>query len=196
MVLLVGSGKNIVGAVALIFGIETGIENGGQRLQFFHFWRELTLQIIVKNLCLVHSDSEVVFADVPATDDEIIGVDHGKDRIEWDVYIFVAQGGADANSRRVNERAEVIGLLNALSRIPLKIVLVGENSSSDSGAIIAAPTDHHGTDAADLLGGSEGVVFISERDGGFTIACDVHNGASIVEIGLVEMGGVANMGRR
>ena len=58
-------------------------------------------------------------------------------------FLSTARFGANGHSRSTENGTDVVGLLNAILSVPRDIVLVGEDSSAQSGAVVASHTGQH-----------------------------------------------------
>ncbi len=54
-----------------------------------------------------------------------------------------ARLSTDAHSRGAEDRADVVGLLDAGLGVPDDIVAIGEDSRAQRGTVVAADADHH-----------------------------------------------------
>jgi hypothetical protein len=145
MSLFVVSRDEVISASLLVGGDEIRIVDGWERLpEEGHVRSDLPLQVIVENLStfhgLVHRDT----GNVPTTENEIVGMDHGEDVRDGNVNVL-SRGRivTDTNSRGPENRTNVVGLLDTLLSAPDNVVTVGKDGSTKSGTIIAADTNHH-----------------------------------------------------
>jgi len=142
--LLVVSGKEVVRTFLLVGGDEVWVVDGGEGLDRGHKGNELALEVPGEDLGTLHSGIERGTRDVPPADDKVIGVHGREDRGEGDVDIF-GRGGVDTetNGRSTEDRANVVGRLDALLGAPSDVMRVGEDRGGQSGAIVATKANHH-----------------------------------------------------
>ncbi len=142
--LFVVARKNVICTLLLIGGDEVWVIDGGERLDWGHEGDKLALEVPGEDLGTLHSCIERSTRDVPAADDDVIGVYSREDGGEGDMNILSRRGvDAKANGRSTEDRANVVGRLNAFLRAPGDVVGVGEDSGGQGGAIVAAKTNHH-----------------------------------------------------
>jgi hypothetical protein len=68
---------------------------------------------------------------------------HGKDIGNRDMNILSRTGfGTNGHGGSVKERPNIVGLLNASFSVPNNVAMVGEEGSTQSGAIDATDTNH------------------------------------------------------
>jgi hypothetical protein len=87
-----GSGKDVVGTVLLVGSNEIGVVDAGQGNHLGHLLADEGLEGRLEDLGAVHGSSEVQAADVPTANDQVIGVDHGKDLVEGNVNVHMGLG--------------------------------------------------------------------------------------------------------
>jgi hypothetical protein len=87
-----GSGKDVVGTVLLVGSNEIGVVDAGQGNHLGHLLADEGLEGRLEDLGAVHGSSEVQAADVPTANDQVIGVDHGKDLVEGNVNVLMGLG--------------------------------------------------------------------------------------------------------
>ena len=142
--LLVISRKEVVRTLLLIGSDEVWVVDRGERLDRSHEGNKLALKVPGENLSTLHSRIERSTRNVPPADDEVVGVHGREDRGEWDVDILPRRG-VDTKTKggSTEDRANVVGRLNAFLRAPGDVVGVGEDGGGQGGAIVAAKTNHH-----------------------------------------------------
>jgi len=146
-----GAGDQIVGAIFLVGRDEVGIVDRRERVHLSHLLADKLLDPRLENLGAVHGGSDIHLANVPSTNDEVVGVDHGEELVEWDVN-FIAIGAvvAELDGRAHDYRSVVVGLLLALLGVPHELAAVGQNTCGDGGTIVTSPSNKHHTDFANL----------------------------------------------
>ena len=155
-VLNVGSGSlrafdDVVGTILLVGSNEVRVVDGRQRNHLSHLLLDLGLESRLKNLSAVHGLCKVQLADIPTANDKVIRVDHGEDIMEGNVDVFVGLGiSTKLEGRAHNERAIVVGLARTFLGFPANVATVGNDTSGDSGTVVAAPSDQHHADLGDL----------------------------------------------
>lgn len=71
--------------------------------------------------------------------------------MEGDVDVLVGLGiSTKLEGRAHDERAIVVGLARTLLGFPANVAAVGNDTSGDSGTVVAAPSDQHHADLGDL----------------------------------------------
>jgi len=145
--LLVFAGDHVVSSGFLVGCDEVGVVDGWERLaELGHVWRNLTLEVVVQDLSTAHGLVHGNTRDVPSTEDEVIGVDHGEDIRDGEVNV-VTSGRVDTNAHSggTKDRPNVVGLLKAGLGVPGDVVLVGEDGGAEGAAIVTSNPDHHET---------------------------------------------------
>jgi len=145
--LLVVPGNQVVGASLLVSSNEVRVVDRRKGLsESGHMGGDLTLEVVVQDFGTFHGLFQGEARDIPSTKDEVIGVDHRKNVRDGYVDILASTWlGSNAHSRRAKDRADVVGLLDALLSVPDDIMTIGKNSSAQSGTIVASDTDHEQT---------------------------------------------------
>ena len=142
--LFVVARKEVIRTLLLIGGNEVWVIDGGERLDRSHQGNKLALEVPGEDLGTLHSCIERSTRNVPAADDDVIGMHGREDGGEGDMDILSRRGvDTKAHGRSTEDRANVVGRLNAFLRAPGDIVGVGEDSGGQGGAIVAAKTNHH-----------------------------------------------------
>lgn len=196
-----GALNDIVSSVLLVGGNEVGVVNGGKRSQPSHLLLDVSLQGRLQDLGTIHGLSQVQRANVPAANDQVVGVDHGQETVERDVDLLVGLGiGSELDGGAHDDGAIVVGLLDALLGIPHKVAAVGNDTRGDSGTIVTTPADKHhanlGNFAVDLevverfLGSRHKVAVGVGLDAGGTISI---LGADF-RLSIIDIGGVHDEG--
>lgn len=144
MSLLVSSWNDVVGTGLLVGSDEVGIVDRGEWLpEKCHVRSDLALKIVVEDFGTLHGLVHGQARNIPTPKDEIIRVHHGQHVRDRDVDFLTRAGlSSNANGRRAKDRANVVGLLDARFGVPNNVVTVGEDSSAQSRAVVAAKTDH------------------------------------------------------
>ena len=138
----------IVGTLLLIGRYEIGIVDARQRTHGAHVVSKLADEVGLEHLRASHGTRQVHAADVPAADDQLVGLEHGHELIERHEDVLARLGRyADLGRAGQEQRAEVVGVLHAAARLPAKRALVGEQCGGEGRAVVAAPADEHEADA-------------------------------------------------
>jgi hypothetical protein len=146
-----GAGDDIVSALLLVSSNEVRVVNAGQRLHNGHFLADERLQRRREDLCAIHGVSKVHAADIPTTNDEVIGVNHWQKIVERNVDVLSTLAVDTELGRRTHDdRAVVVGTALSLLGLPNEIALVGNDTSCDGGSVVAAETDQHHTKLGNL----------------------------------------------
>ena len=87
-----GARDHVVGAVLLVGGNEVGVVDTRERDHGAHLLANKLLQGGLEDLGAVHGSSQIHLADVPASNDEVVGVSHGEEIVERDVDVPVGLG--------------------------------------------------------------------------------------------------------
>lgn len=196
-----GALQDVVSSVLLVSGNEVGVVDGGKRSQPSHLLPDVSLQGRLQDLGTIHGLSQVQRADVPAANDQLVGVDHGQEIVEGNVDLLVGLGiGSKLDGGAHDDGAIVVGLLDAFLGIPHKLAAVSNDTGGDSGTIVTAPADEHhanlGNLAVDLevverfLGSRHKVSVGVSLDAGGTISI---LGADF-RLSIIDIGGVHDEG--
>ena len=192
-----GAGENVVGTVLLVGSNEVGVVDGGEGSHLGHLLTDKLLHGRLEDLGAIHGLVEGQAGDVPAANDEVVGVDHGKDVVEGNVDVLALGVDAELDGGTHDDGAVVVGLLGALLGGPAVLVLVGEDAGSDGGTVVAAPADQHHTGLGDLSVDLE-VVEGLLGDGDIAIALEGAQGGAVgvfganLLVGVDYVGGVDN----
>lgn len=146
-----GPRDEIVSTFLLIGGDEVRVVDAGERLHSGHLLTDESLKGRLQDLGTVHGISKVHTADVPAANDEIVGVDHGHEVMERDVDLLArAAVHTELGRGSHDDGAVVVGTAFALLGLPNKTAAVGNDTGSNGGTIVATPADQHDTELRDL----------------------------------------------
>jgi len=115
---------------------------------------ELELEVVIDDFSSLEGISKVLLGDIPTADDDVVRVNERKDFLEGSedflVLVETNLGGGG-----LGDGAVVIGSVGTLLGLPGDVMLVGENTSSQSGSVVSAEADDHDTELGDLGGGLE-----------------------------------------
>lgn len=137
---------DVVGTILLVGSNEVRVVDAGKRDHLSHLLPDLGLQGRLKDSSTVHGVSQVHGADIPAAQDQVIGVDHGEDIVEWDVDLLGGLSiGTQLHGGTHDHGAVVVGSALALAGVPGQTLAVGENASGNGGTIVTTPPDEHDT---------------------------------------------------
>lgn len=182
--LLLGTGEDVVGTIALVGGDEVGVVDGRKRDEFLHLRGDLALEIGFEDTSTIHGISQVHVVDVPTTDDEVVRVDHGESVVEGNVnFLASLLIGTELDGGGHDDGSKVVGCLLALARLPGELLAVGDNTGGDSGTVVTTPANKHETDLADLAVDLE---VVNGLDG---------LGGVLAGLGLLDLGGAVGIGR-
>jgi len=141
----------VISTVLLVGSDEVRVVDGWQWSDSLHFLVDQSLQGGLKDASTIHGVSQVEGADIPSTDDNVIWVDHGQDLMERNVDILGSlRISAQLHGGAHGDGAVVVGSARTLASSPGQVTLVGKDTSSDSGAIVASESDQHHTDLWDV----------------------------------------------
>ena len=145
------TGDAVVGTLFLVGGNEVRIVDAGKRDHLSHLLLDLGLESGLQDGGSVHGIGQVHAADVPATNGEIIGVNHGENIMERNVDVLGSLSiSAELHGRAHDNRAIVVSSTRTLTSVPGEALTVGNDTSSDSCTIVTAPADKHHTSLGDL----------------------------------------------
>ena len=144
---LLGTSDDVVGPLVLVGRDEVGVVDRRHRLHRAQFRGQLPLQIIVENLGAGHSLGNVGRVDVPAANDQVVGLDHGQDRGKGHKDFVPAGVGAQLESRGLGDGSKVVGGLDAALGAPLELGTVCSNGSRHGRSVVSAPADEQQADA-------------------------------------------------
>jgi hypothetical protein len=145
---LVGSLEDIVHAIGLVGGDELLVEHGWQ----WYDGLEILLQGVdegwLKDVSSLAGLEHVHVADVPSGDLEVHWVDHGHEVPDWLVNILELVGllivlVTNVGSGALGERTMEVWMLSSSLGLPSLLLLVGEDTGGESGAIVASEADKH-----------------------------------------------------
>ena len=147
MGLLIIARNDVVRTSLLVGSDEVRVVDGWKRLaNLSHEGGDLTLEVVVEHLGTLHSLVQGETRDIPTTEDEVIGVDHGENVRNRNVDILASDGvSTEADGGGTKHGADVVGLLYALLRVPDNVVTVGEHSSTERSAVVTAEANHQQT---------------------------------------------------
>jgi hypothetical protein len=189
-----GAGDDVVGAVFLVGGDEVGVVDTGQRLDGSHLLLDERLQCRLKDLGAVHGSGQVHATDVPATDGEIVGVNHGDHVVQRNVDLAASLClRAKLDSGRHDNGAIVVCGARTLTGVPAQALTVGKDAGGDGGTIVATESDKHQTDLADIAFGLEVIELLLGR-GDVLAIVDVDFGGAVsvlagdVRVGVLDVG--------
>lgn len=132
--LLVVAGDQVVGAGLLVGRDEVGVVDGGEGLaEKSHVGGDLALEVIIQDLGAHHGLVEGHTRDVPTSENEIIGVDHGENIGDGDVDLLASLWiGTDLDCGCTKDGANVVGTLATFLGVPGDVVTIGEDSGTKS----------------------------------------------------------------
>lgn len=198
-----GALKEVVGSVLLVGSNEVRVVDGGEGSQLSHLLPDVGLESRLQDLGAIHGLSQVQRADVPASNDKVVGVDHGQQVVERDVDLLVGLGvSSELDSRAHDDGAIVVGLLDALLGVPNKVASVGNNTGGNSGTIVTTPTDKHHADLGNLAVDLEVVERLLGSSHKVTIGVGLDTGGAIGVFGsdfrvrVIDIGGIDDEGAR
>jgi len=139
------TGDQIIRAVRLIGSNEMRIVNRGQGLVLFEIRRDLALDIPFENLGAFHCSSDIERTDIPSSENEIIGMDHGKDLIQRNIDVISFLIDAEFHGTRLSDAAVIVGLNETVFGVEGNVVLVCGDGSSQGTSIVSTPTNEHKT---------------------------------------------------
>jgi hypothetical protein len=146
-----GSRNQVISTLFLVGSNEVWVVNGWERSHSSHFLLDKLLQGRLQDGGSVQGISQVESANVPSADNEIIGVHHWKHLVEWNINLQAGLGIRAELDRGSHEQGTIIvGFLLALFGLPAQSTAVGQDPSSDCGAIVSTPADQHDADLRDL----------------------------------------------
>lgn len=138
-----------------------------ERNDLAHVGDELALEVPFEDLGAAHGLVERHAADVPAADDEVVGVDHREHVADGDVHVLARLGvkaeahcGSNSTTAQrdlrltvwtsptgssADERADVVWRLDTVARVPADVVAVREHGAGEGRAVVAAEADEHQT---------------------------------------------------
>lgn len=116
--LLVGGGDQVVGTVGLVGGNKVSRVDRGQGDDGLHVGDELTLQIPLQDLGAGHGVGEVHARDIPSSEDNIVGVDHGDQSAEGNKDLLTVLVLTNTDGGGLSQGAEVVGDLDAFLSLP------------------------------------------------------------------------------
>lgn len=200
--------EDIVGTVLLVGGNKVGIIDGRQGNHVDHLLLDLGLEGGLEDLSAVHGVGKVHLADIPTTNGNVVGVNHGKDVVEGNVNLLAGLDvGAELEGRTHDDGAVVVGLARALLGLPAEAAAVGEDAGGDGGTVVAAPADQHHAHLGDLaldleligsfLGSGDKVSAGVRLDAGGAVRVLGSNlGVSVGDVGRVDLEGGGDAGSR
>mmetsp|Transcript_16408 Transcript_16408/g.39050 ORF Transcript_16408/g.39050 Transcript_16408/m.39050 type:complete len:306 (+) Transcript_16408:675-1592(+) len=140
---LLGARKAVVSAGALVGSNPVRVVYGRARLHALHVRAELTLEVVLENRSSVHRVGKVGARDVPAVEHNVGGLDHGEKGLHRKPDVVSPGGAAEAHRGGLRHRPVEVGCVHALLCTPGEAELVGEATTGDGRAVVAAPADDH-----------------------------------------------------
>lgn len=190
-----GALENIVGTIFLIGSNEVRIVDGREGDHLVHLFLDKRLQGGLKDLSTVHGLSQVHLADVPAANNKVIWVDHGQDIVEGDVDVGIGLGiRTELHGGSHDDRAVVVGLAGTFLGLPDEIAAVGENTSGNGSAIVAAPADQHHADLGNLAVDLEVILRLLGSSNKVATGVSLDTGGTVGVLGLDLGVSIGNIG--
>lgn len=190
------AGENIVCTILLVRRDEIRVIDAGQGLHESHLLVDHGLQGRLENLRPVHGRRDVHAADVPATDDKVIWVDHGQHVVEGDVDLDAGSNlRPQFDGGTHDDRAVVVGSTRTFTSIPNKTTTVGNDTGRDGGPIVTAPTNQHHANLGNLAVDLEVVGGLLRRSRVFAIRRLGDGGGAIHVLALDVVVSVRDIGR-
>ena len=127
--------KNVVGTIFLVGSDKIGVVDAAKWNHGRHLLLKLSLESWLKDACTIHGLGQIKSADIPTTNNEMIGMDHWKDVMERNIDI--ASGlciGTKLHGRAHNDGAIVVGRLSTLTSSPSKALTIGNDTRGDGGS--------------------------------------------------------------
>jgi len=180
MFLLVVTGNDVISSFLLVGSNEVFVVDSREGDDTFHMGSELDLEIIFQDFSSSHGISQVHLADIPTTDDDVIGVNEGKDLVQGKED-FGVLGVTNLGGRGLGDGAQIVGLVGTGSGVPGDVVLVGKDTSGESGTVVTTETNEHSTESGGDGVSLEGVLGSLEV-GGIEAIGFSHDG-SLTEVG-------------
>lgn len=179
--LLVVTGNDVISSFLLVGSNEVFVVDSGKGDHILHVGSELDLEIIFQDFSSSHGISQVHLADIPTADDDVVGVNEGKDLVQGEED-FGVLGVTNLGSRGLGDGAQIVGLVSTGFGVPGDVVLVGKDTSGESGTVVTTETNEHSTKSGGLGISLEGVLG-SLKIGGIDTVGFSHDG------GLGKIGG-------
>lgn len=176
----IGTGDEIVGTIALVGSDKARVVDARKGFHASHLLPDLSLKGWLEHASAIHGFGQIEAADVPSTDHEVVGMNHGQEFMERNIDILASFSIiTQLDGRRHDQGAIVVGLLDAFLGLPLETAAIGNDSCSDRGAIVTTPSDKHNAHLSNftvnlevihgLLGRSNELAILTFGDGGGTI---------------------------
>jgi len=174
---LVGTVENIVGSLTLIGGNEIGVEGSGQRLDGFKVVLELLDESRLENVrslcCLV----EVSTVDIPTGDLKVNRIDHREQVLHGLVNIrestiLLAVFETNVAGGGLSEGTVHVGLDLTVAAVPSDLLLVGDDTSGESGTVVTTKTDKHDTELGNVFVGLDLLLLGNSLEIGLVLSID------------------------
>ena len=105
---------------------------------------KLALEIPRENLSTSHCLVEGQARNVPSTENEVVGVNHGQHVTEGDINVLSGDRiHSQTDSRGTKDGFNVVGPLNTELGVLDKVMAVGEDGSDGGRAFVSSHTNHH-----------------------------------------------------
>ena len=144
MSLFVSSRNHIISSIRLISSNVVRIVNRRKRMHILQIGIHNLLEVIVIDSSTLHSITNVQRTNIPSSNHKVIWVHKRKQSLERNIKI-TSRNSSHLHCRTLRNRTIVVRVLYALLRIPRDIVLVSQNTSSNSSTVIASPANQHHT---------------------------------------------------
>lgn len=191
-----GTRDQVISAILLVGSNEVGVVDAGKRDNRSHLLADEGLESRLQHLGAVHGGSKIQLADVPAANDEVVGVDHGEDVVEGDVDVLAGLGvGAELHGRAHDDRAIVVGSAGTLAGVPLEAAAVGDDAGRHGGAVVAAQADQHNAELGDLAVDLEVVQRLLGNRDILAVLSTVNERGAVRVLGADLIVGVGDVGR-
>lgn len=141
---------DIVCTVTLVGRDKVWIVDAWQRSDLGHFLSNKVLECRLKDLCPIHCVGHVEGANVPTSDDKVIGVHHGQQVVERNVNVLASLAVCtELDSRCHDNRAVVVGSLLTLASVPGKLTAIGNDRGGKGASVVTIQADEHHASLAD-----------------------------------------------
>src|SRR5215469_16630638 len=191
-----GTGNKIVGTITLVGSDKIRIVDAREWLHVRHLLPDLNLKGWLKYASAIHGFGQVQTTDIPSTDHEVIGMNHGQKFVERNVNFLASLSlSTQFDGRSHDQRAIVVGFLNAFLGLPLEITAIGNDSCSNRCTIITTPSDKHDAHLSNLTVNLEVVHSLFGRGNEHAILILDDGGGTISVLALDLIIGVDHVGR-
>jgi len=188
--------EDVVSAVLLVGSDKVREVDRAERLQLLHLRKELALEIPVKDMSTGHALAEISSVDIPAADLKISRTDHRKEIVDRDVDLLTVVSDTKTDSGALSERTKHVALVETSALVPFETKTVGNDTTSEGSAVVAAPANKHNTHLGNFALGVESKLTAEILGNKLAVGSLGHTGSLVLVVRDNLLRSIADIGRR